>query len=100
VVILGILAAIVIPQFTEASTEAKTSALLSDLQGVRSQIELYKIQHNDIMPGDTDLDGVVDDAGEYGSGFDHEKPIRLALPCWYRLRSLSAEVPHQSVHNR
>jgi len=51
VVILGILAAIVIPQFTEASTEAKESRLLSDLQSMRSQIELYKIQHNDDLPG-------------------------------------------------
>ena len=50
VVILGILAAIVIPQFTDASTEAKESALCSDLQTMRSQIELYKIQHNDIPP--------------------------------------------------
>ena len=50
VVILGILAAIVIPQFTEASTEAKTSSLMSDLQTVRSQIELYKVQHNDDVP--------------------------------------------------
>lgn len=50
VVILGILAAIVIPQFTDASTEAKTSSLCSDLQTVRSQIELYKIQHNDVIP--------------------------------------------------
>ena len=50
VVILGILAAIVIPQFTEASTEAKTSSLCTDLQTVRSQIELYKIQHNDVLP--------------------------------------------------
>jgi len=50
VVILGILAAIVIPQFTEASTEAKTSSLCSDLQTVRSQIELYKVQHNDLLP--------------------------------------------------
>jgi general secretion pathway protein G len=50
VVILGILAAIVIPQFTEASTEAKLSSLCSDLQTVRSQIELYKVQHNDILP--------------------------------------------------
>ena len=50
VVILGILAAIVIPQFTEASTEAKTSSLCTDLQTVRSQIELYKIQHNDNLP--------------------------------------------------
>jgi general secretion pathway protein G len=52
VVILGILAAIVIPQFTNASTEARESALVSDLQSVRSQIELYKIQHNnDMLPG-------------------------------------------------
>ena len=52
VVILGILAAIVIPQFTSASTEAKESALVSDLQAMRSQIELYKIHHNDILPGE------------------------------------------------
>ena len=51
VVILGILAAIVIPQFTEASTEAKTSSLCTDLQTMRSQIELFKIQHNDNLPG-------------------------------------------------
>ncbi len=52
VVILGILAAIVIPQFTGASTEAKESSLVSDLQSVRSQVELFKIQHNDILPGE------------------------------------------------
>lgn len=52
VVILGILAAIVIPQFTEASGEAKMSSLCTDLQSVRSQIELYKIQHNDALPGE------------------------------------------------
>jgi general secretion pathway protein G len=51
VVILGILAAIVIPQFTEASSEAKLSSLCTDLQSVRSQIELYKIQHSDALPG-------------------------------------------------
>ncbi|MFQ6036674.1 MAG: type II secretion system protein, partial [Sedimentisphaerales bacterium] len=50
VVILGILAAIVIPQFTEASTEAKLNSLMSDLQTFRSQIELYKVQHNDNPP--------------------------------------------------
>jgi general secretion pathway protein G len=50
VVILGILAAIVIPQFTQASTEAKGNSLASDLQSLRSQIELYKVQHNDTAP--------------------------------------------------
>jgi len=75
VVILGILAAIVIPQFTSASTEAKESALVSDLQAIRSQIELYKIHHNDNLPGTqgvdfvtamtskTNQDGVVDTSG-------------------------------------
>lgn len=78
VVILGILAAIVIPQFTEASTEAKMSSLCTDLQTVRSQIELYKVQHNDELPGagtasfedaltgQTDIDGAVGtDYGPY-----------------------------------
>ncbi len=51
VVILGILAAIVIPQFSQASTEARENSLRADLQTMRSQIELYKIQHNDDMPG-------------------------------------------------
>jgi|WetSurMetagenome_2_1015567.scaffolds.fasta_scaffold332089_1 general secretion pathway protein G len=50
VVILGILAAVVIPQFTNASTEAKTSSLCTDLQSLRSQIALYRVQHNDIPP--------------------------------------------------
>ena len=45
VVILGILAAIVIPQFTDASQEAATSNLQSQLQTVRSQIELYNVQN-------------------------------------------------------
>jgi len=50
VVILGILAAIVVPQFTQASTEAKFNSLCSNLQSIRSQIELYKVQHNDTPP--------------------------------------------------
>ncbi|MCK4623790.1 MAG: prepilin-type N-terminal cleavage/methylation domain-containing protein [Phycisphaerae bacterium] len=79
VIILGILAAIVIPQFTEASNDARNSALKSDLQTFRSQIELYKIQHLDALPGaggatfiqamtgQTELDGDVWVAGDaYG----------------------------------
>lgn len=50
VIILGILAAIVIPQFTEASNDARTSSLQSDLQTARSQLELYKVQHQDRYP--------------------------------------------------
>ena len=50
VIILGILAAIVIPQFSSATTQAKTSAVSSTAQSVRTQIALYKLQHNDQLP--------------------------------------------------
>ena len=50
VIILGILAAIVIPQFTNASTEARWASTSSLLQTLRSQIELYKLQHGDQLP--------------------------------------------------
>jgi general secretion pathway protein G len=53
VVILGILAAIVVPQFTQASTEASENSLRSDLQSLRSQIELYRAQHTDQIPQPT-----------------------------------------------
>lgn len=50
VIILGILAAIVIPQFTNASQDARKNSLTSQLQTLRSQIELYKLQHLDANP--------------------------------------------------
>jgi general secretion pathway protein G len=59
VVILGILAAIVVPQFTQASTEAKENSLCSNLQSLRSQIQLYKVQHNDTPPDDANLVDLV-----------------------------------------
>lgn len=45
VVILGILAAIVIPQFTDASQSAMKSSVQSQLQTIRSQIELYRVKN-------------------------------------------------------
>ncbi len=52
VIILGILAAIVIPQFTEASSEARVSNLMTNLQTIRSQLLLYKTQHLENYPTD------------------------------------------------
>ena len=50
VIILGILAAVVIPQFNTAAAESKEAAVASDLATVRQAIELYKVQHNDSFP--------------------------------------------------
>ena len=61
VIILGILAAIVIPQFTEASGEARVSNLMTNLQTIRSQLLLYKTQHLETLP--------ASGAGEDGDDF-------------------------------
>lgn len=59
VVILGILAAIVIPQFSNASESAKASSLISQLQTLRGQLELAQIQHQGAYP-DITGDGTDD----------------------------------------
>ena len=46
VVILGILAAVVVPQFTNASEDANDAAVRSQLQTLRGQIELYRAQQS------------------------------------------------------
>jgi len=50
VIILGILAAVVIPQFTDAAADAKLNSMTSDLLLVRKQLESYKLQHNGFYP--------------------------------------------------
>ena len=51
VVVLGILAAIAIPKFTNASHSANESSLKDDLRYLRTQITVYQSQHRDVAPG-------------------------------------------------
>ena len=51
VTIIGILATIVVPQFSNASTQAKENALKDELRYFRTQIIVYKAQHKDVPPG-------------------------------------------------
>ena len=44
VVILGILAAVVVPQFTGASDDANDSSVRIQLKVIREQIELYRVK--------------------------------------------------------
>ncbi len=82
VVILGILAATVLPQFTQASKDAKETSLVQNLQMMRHQISMYKFQHEGDLPAQgstveqtfidhltkrTDLDNTVNEAaGKFG----------------------------------
>jgi len=79
VIILGILAAIVIPQFTNASEDARQSSVTSQLQTLRSQVELFKLQHRERYPTTdlvvtsawdwTKLTGKTDEDGVAGGNF-------------------------------
>ncbi len=51
IIIIGILAAVAIPQFGQSSRDAKIAALDQDLACVRSAIELYRYQHSGTYPG-------------------------------------------------
>jgi len=57
VIILGILAMIIIPQITVSSDEAKLNTLRTNVNTVRSAIELYYHQHNRTYPGAVKTDG-------------------------------------------
>jgi general secretion pathway protein G len=50
VIILGILAAIAIPQFSNASAQSRVNSLMGQIKTLRAQIELFRIQHTDIIP--------------------------------------------------
>jgi general secretion pathway protein G len=83
VLILSILAAIVMPQFSDASTRARENSLRADLQRVRLQIGLYKAQHNDDLPGagtatlGQAMLGQTDAAGAVGTDFG---PYLMSMP--------------------
>ncbi|MHC4587662.1 MAG: prepilin-type N-terminal cleavage/methylation domain-containing protein, partial [Planctomycetota bacterium] len=51
VTILGILGALVLPTFQGHITQAKETAAKDNLKVIRTQIEVYKMQHNDVPPG-------------------------------------------------
>lgn len=51
ITIVGILAAVAIPQFGDSSRDAQITALDHSLKCVRAAIERYKYEHNDLYPG-------------------------------------------------
>ncbi|MBL1218013.1 MAG: prepilin-type N-terminal cleavage/methylation domain-containing protein [Planctomycetes bacterium] len=69
VVILGILAAVVIPQFAGANDEANAAALQTQLKTIRGQIEVYRAKHGEPPPlgttgSESDWDVLVIPGGE------------------------------------
>jgi prepilin-type N-terminal cleavage/methylation domain-containing protein len=63
VIILAILAAIVVPQFSSSTKDANESAVKTNLATMRAAIELYGAQHNGKYPGEiSSADGTTTSA--------------------------------------
>lgn len=77
VVILGILAAIVVPQFTNAANEARGGNVATQESTIENQIELWAARNNGVYPdlatdqwGDADTDDTM-----LGENYLKEVPI-------------------------
>jgi prepilin-type N-terminal cleavage/methylation domain-containing protein len=80
VIILGVIAAIAIPQFSSSTEDAKLSSLDTNLTELRGAIELYYHQHNGIYPGaKKDTDGSdVGTAAEAATAFVNQMTLYSA----------------------
>jgi general secretion pathway protein G len=73
VVIMAILAATVIPQFSSSTDDARESAVTFNAHSLRTQIEMYKVHHLGEYPAITgsslpQLTGKTNAAGDIGTG--------------------------------
>jgi general secretion pathway protein G len=69
VVIMAVLAATIIPQFSTSTTDAKQAAVDFNTHSLRAQIELYKIDHNGTVPALSapgELLGLTTEIGGFG----------------------------------
>ena len=51
VVILGILASIIVPQFADAQSSTRAAAMRTQLKTIRGQVSAWRIQNGNGMPG-------------------------------------------------
>ena len=68
VIILSILAAIVVPQFSSSTSDAKYASLDSNLSTLRSAVELYYQQHGSYPSATASSGGTPPTGGSAGTG--------------------------------
>jgi len=49
-IVLGLVGMTVYPKFMEASGESRTGELIDELQTMRAQLAIYRVQHEDLYP--------------------------------------------------
>src|SRR5688572_19068522 len=96
VVILGILAAIVVPQFSNASHVARENVLKDDLRYLRTQISVYKAQHKDVPPGYPANQSVAD-AGTFKRQMTERTDERGNIGPQHRLGPYLQKIPRNPL---
>jgi general secretion pathway protein G len=86
VVIIGILAAIVVPKYTGMVSDASTAALQDQLRQTRTVIELFRLQHANVPPALN---------GSDWTDLTQAKPNALGITCGPYLTS----VPKNPLNN-
>ena len=70
VVVLSVAAMSVVPKFTEATQESRTCELIDGLHQMRSQLDLYRVQHENCLPPDSSFESfktaLTTKVGQYG----------------------------------
>jgi len=74
VIIMAVLAATIIPQFSESTKDAKTSSLDFNLHTIRSQIEMYKVHHLGTLPTAADFADQMTKETNVDGGFTGDTP--------------------------
>jgi general secretion pathway protein G len=92
VIILGVMAAIVIPQFANASGDARLTNMQTTLNAVRNQIELFKGQHNDQPPQITGMWSLL-------TGKSDTNEVAVAAPTGTRWGPYLQAVPVNPLNN-
>ena len=78
--VLAVASVEVVPRFTEATEKSRTEELIEELQMMRSQLALYRVQHGDCLPPTCSLNSFksamttrTDECGPY----IHEIPVTM-----------------------
>jgi len=79
VVILAILAAAIIPTFTDSTADARASTALTNLNVLRGQIQMYRMQHNGLTPSATLVELTMQTNAQGSEGTDFG-PYLLKIP--------------------
>ncbi len=74
VIIMAVLAATIIPQFSSSTEDAKGSALDFNLHTIRSQIEMYKVHHLGRVPSLADFAQQMTEQTNVQGGFTGDTP--------------------------